>query len=351
MILISSQVIGQDTSAIKNVLNNSGKIEVLSHQDLLPESDTLNLHLDKDDLEIPVDIGEIIKVILIKEKSGFDFLKYLLPIFTLILGILIKEVMDRRSEKKRIKKSGERWIAELQSLHNPIKKQIESLKSFLKELEKEDFQPHKFQVYTSLSGEVFKSLDKNDLIKFIELRNKKSPFGDVVKISNNVHGNISILVHLHETIQNKFERYQDVTSKYTTFLTKSLQAFHRAFRKYGVEIEKEIGASPIEDPQYKLIADLYLTEIYPNLEDGNFNPFVLEKEFYRPLVDILADLRSDERTDDLYFAVHSALNDIKGIKMERGYMMKITKKILQRYNEQLSALKIIIADIQEIQLD
>jgi len=188
ILFISIQVIGQDSVGLKNDTTVFDK----TSDTTFSEIDTVNLDLKNDEIEISTKVGNTTKVILVKEKSKIDFLKYLLPIFTLILGIAIKEIMDKWSNKKKLRKSGERWIAELRSLEEPIEKQIESLQEFLQEHEKEEFSIPRLQVYSSLSGEIFKSLDKNDLIKYIELNNNKSDFKEIVKISNRTNGYVSV---------------------------------------------------------------------------------------------------------------------------------------------------------------
>ncbi|WAC02971.1 hypothetical protein N7U66_04905 [Lacinutrix neustonica] len=154
--------------------------------------DTTILHFDKKELNIPISTDNLTKIVMVKEKTKVDWLKYLLPIFTLLLGIWVKELIEKRSNKKKIKKSGARWIAELRSVEEPLKKQIQTLEEYLVEHEKEDFEIQNLQVYSSLNGEIFKSLNKDELIKYIQLNNEKTDFKEIVKISNSTNGYVSI---------------------------------------------------------------------------------------------------------------------------------------------------------------
>lgn len=169
----SEKVIQKDkTTAIHTVSKNN-----------IPIIDTTRLSFTSSgELTIPIATNGLTKVVMIKEKSKFDFFRYLLPIFTLLLGIYIKEVLDERSEKKKIKKSGERWVAELRSIEEPLIKQIQTLKEFNEEHKKGEFTIPRIKVFSSLNGEVFKSLDKNELIQFIQMNNEKSEFNEIVKI-------------------------------------------------------------------------------------------------------------------------------------------------------------------------
>lgn len=350
LILFTAFAFGQDSIGIKLDTKSKEKKIILSDSTLKESSitkDTTILDFNKSELVIPLKQDNLTKVIMVKEKSNVDWLKYLLPIFTLFLGIWVKELLEKRSNKKKIVKSGERWVAEIRSLEEPIKKQIESLEEYSKELEKEDFEIRNLQVYSSINGELFKSLDKNELIKYIEINNKKTEFKEIVKISNSTNGYVSILVHLYETLQEKFNRYLSGTSKHTTSLSLSLQEFSSAFKDFGVELEKELQSDPLNDPRYQPIAELYSTQIMPFLKEGKFNPFVLRREFFLPLVEILAHLRLDPRTKGLATAMTNGLNAIKGIELEKLYMSKNLKSIISQYNKQLTELDKLINKIEK----
>jgi hypothetical protein len=350
LIFFTVNAFSQDSIGIQIDSLKTEKLHISSDSLLKQTSqkvDTTILLFNKKELNIPISADNLTKVVMVKEKTKVDWLKYLLPIFTLLLGIWIKELIEKRSTKKKIKKSGARWIAELRSVEEPLKKQIQTLEEYLVEHEKEDFEIQNLQVYSSLNGEVFKSLDKNELIKYIQLNNKKTDFKEIVKISNSTNGYVSILVHLYETLREKFNRYLSGISEHTTSLSLSLQSFSSEFRDYGVELEKELNADPINDARYKPIAELYSSQIMPYLRDGNFNPFVLKREFFQPLVEILAHMRLDPRTKGLASSMTKGINAVKGIELEKQYMSKNLKSIIKQYKEQLVELEKLITKIEK----
>lgn len=333
------------TTCQKSCIDNKRRI----FDEALTRVDTIRLNLKQGEtLPIPIDSVGVTKVVMINEKSKFDFFNYLLPIFTLLLGIWIKEELDKRSNKRKIKKSGERWVAELRSLKEPLNQQIVVLKEFLIEHERENYSIPKISLFTSLDGEVFKSLDKNELIKYVEMKNRKSDFNEIVKITNRTHGYISIVVHLHETFKDKFNKYLAEISSYTDALTRSLQSFNLAFAKYGVEIETEINSNPEGDARYKPIADLYSAQFAPHLEDGKFNPFELKRDFFTPLLEFLSRLRLDPRTLPISIASSEALNSIKGIQMEKKYLSDNLKILIERYQKQSDTLDDIVNKIEKL---
>ncbi|WP_163326322.1 hypothetical protein [Draconibacterium mangrovi] len=310
--------------------------------------DTTELELTSSEtLPVPLNTNGLTKVVMVKEKSKFDFLRYLLPILTLFLGIWTKQWLDKISDKKRIKKSGERWIAELRSLEEPLKKQIESLEKFIENHKEEEFTIPAINSYSSLNGEIFKSLDKNELIKYIEMKNKKADFSDIVKISNRTHGYISILVFLHSSLKEKFEKFIEQSSKYTEALSMNLQSFGVAFAEYGIEIERETESAPNEDARYKPIADLYNAQIVPYLDDGKFIPSILKRDFFIPVLNILNSIRLDTRTKPLFISSSGAMNNIKAIQMEKQYINEIATTMIKRYKELSAKLNDIVQNIEK----
>lgn len=301
-------------------------------------NDTTTLDFDKNELIIPLNKSGSTKVVMVKEKSKVDWLKYLLPLFTLFLGIWVKGFLEKRSNKKKIKKSGERWIAELRSLREPLEQQIESLEKFQAENDTEEFEIPNLGLFSAVNGEVFKSLDKSELIKYIELKNKKLDFKIIIKISNRTNGYISILEHLHKTINDKFDKYLEGISKHTSEFTKNIQAFNLAFADYGVALEKELGVDPVNDPRYRPLVDLYTEHIIPHLTDGKFNPYLLDEQFFLPIVNILSHYRLEPQTKPLSIVITACLSSIKALRMEKHYITENIKALIILYQKQLEDL-------------
>ena len=249
-------------------------------------------------------------------------------------------------DRKRIKKSGKRWVAEIQSLEKPIKNQIDSIKSFETEHTGTSFKPPKIVVYSSLNCEVFKSLDKNELVQYIKRCNSGKKFKEIVSISNNTNGYISVLTYLHEALKIKFNDYLNGTSKHIDSLTQNLQTLLMAFANYGLALEKEIGKDPKDDERYRPILVLFNEHIMPKMQTGEYNPFELRDSFFTPLLHILSQLRLDERTRQLSETVASCFNDIKGIEMENKYIADSIFSIKKEYEAQVTNLNQIIIEIE-----
>jgi len=300
-------------------------------------SDTLDLNCKKRKCSL--------KVQMVKEESPIEFLKYLLPIFTLLLGIAINKTLDYWSDKKKIKKAGKRWIGEIRCLETPMKTQIEVLEAFLITHSKETFETPKLAIYSILNCEIFKSLDKGELLKYIKF-NKKSDYKEIVKASNTIHGYINIITNLYETLKVVFENYKSDASNYVNSMNNNLQLLLREFADYGVLLEKELGTDPVNDSRLRPILDLISKHIQPKRQTGDYNVFELENVFFIPLLSILSHLRLDERTRNLSVYTSNCLNDIKGIRMEKKYLTDNMTYIIDSYKKQLKDIENIINIIE-----
>ena len=300
------------------------------------------------------------QIILVKEENNAtDWAKYALPILTLFLGIFINRLIDWLNKRKTIIRNGERWIVELRSTQDPIIEQIASLEKFKSEVTTIEFKPTSLSAMTAINGEVFKSLNKNDLIKYIEIKNtlswykkpywrnkeeKENSFSEIVKISNRTHGHISIMAHQFNMIQERYNAYLTGTSKHTTSFTKNLQLFLTEYRTYNLSFELA-GQNLFIEPKTSPIVTLFTQYIVPNIKDGKYNPFLLKDSFFMSIITHCATYRLDARTIPLGTAVTACLNDIAGLTMEVTYIHENIDIFVKRYNELITELNPLIDEI------
>ncbi|CAM2974698.1 hypothetical protein O8E88_002289 [Flavobacterium psychrophilum] len=293
------------------------------------------------------------KIYIVKEKSETDYSKYIISLISLLLGIFINKMIDWWNDKSNIKKAGERWIIELRSTEEPIKAQITELERFTENLKKTEWELPNLSIFSVINGDVFKSLDKNELVKYIESKNSKpwykkskvEDFKKIIDISNTTHGHIGILVHQFEMLKEKWESLLEGISKTTSSYNKNLQQINHEILTYSVALARE-GIDISKDEKYKPLFDLYLTEVSLNRDNPNFNPLDLEEKFFKPVVLILGNLAIDERIIKLATTVTECFNDISAIKAEKKYMISNCTTLIERYKKQLIKLNPLINRIE-----
>jgi hypothetical protein len=263
------------------------------------------------------------EIVIVKfdNKEEIDYFKYIFPIITLLLGIAVNKLLEYISEYRKIRKSAKRWNIELRNLETPLENQISSIDEFLIEHNKDIFQIPNLVIEPFLSCETFKSLEKTELIKYIE-KVKSKDFLKAIKDINAINSYTNSINYYFESLKTKYNDYLKGSSLHTFNLSKNLQELLKSFANYGVELEKELNIDPLNNARYKPIFDLFEKEIRPYIQDGNYDIFKLEKDFFIPLLNILALLRLDPKTLNMAEDTRNCINDIKGIKMEKFYLTK-----------------------------
>lgn len=284
------------------------------------------------------------KTVIIKETPKSNIFKDILPVITLILGVVLNRFLDLYFERKRIKKVGRQWIAELSLLKSPIEKQLENLDTFIQQITIEKYQMPALTTQVALNGDNFKALDKSDLLRYLD-KFKFKNYPDAVKSANNVVSTISVLGSHYENLNEKFKLFLSQTSAGNTALTKNLQNLVPAFQEYLRQIFNQIGSDPTKYPPVKEICNLFEKEIYPKQSTGDYDIYHLRDHFFQPLYLGLAPLLNDERTQDLRRLTVACINDIHAINAERIYMLEIAKTLHKRYKRELSDLPDLINQI------
>ena len=307
------------------IISFFGNCQSLSHETLNAENakiqpKTKKTLIQKESINLKNNSRSTIEIYLKTPIEQTDYFKYIFPVLTLLLGIGINKLLDLINENKKIKKSGKRWLSELRVLKNPIEKQIQNIDTFLDEHNNQDkYTFPRPELVITLDCNIFTSLDKTELVKFLE-NNKKNSFQEAVDNSSQINGFIAILKSTYENFRRIFEEYKQNVSTHTTNVSKNLQGLLKEFSYYGLHLEKELNNDPIDDVRYKPILDLFDAEIAPYLENNNYDIYKLERDFFKQLLPILSNLRHDERVFPMLEHVRNCISEIKAIKMEKYYL-------------------------------
>jgi len=280
-------------------------------------------------------------VIKLESSQNSDNFKYIFPIITLLLGISLNKFFEHRNKRRNTKKTGKRWLAELRILNEPLEKHIIDIDKYLEVQNKGFFAIHSPTVFTTLDCEVFNSLDKTELVEYLEYF-KKNKYEVAIKHSNKINGFISVLKNHNENYKNHFDLFKNNINSFIDSLSKNLMILQREFVNYGIELEKELQEDPIGNQRYKPISDLFESEILPYLQDGKYDIFKLENSFFMPLIRIFSNLRLDPKTQKMMEFSKNCVNDIKGIKMEQYYLTVNYNTLKERYNASKEELPNII---------
>ena len=341
LILIFSKIYSQDSiNQEANKLNNKAdekniigieKADSQTDSSSPQKRNEYDLIIPKGD-SIHLDTESINKnfTILFKETKSIDYFKYIFPFLTLILGIVINQLIDYFSNKKKIRKEGLRWVIELENLNKPIDSQIKNIEEFLENYNEDNFEIPTLKINPYLEADSFKHLDQTFLLKYLE-KEKDKKYDSAIEQVNEINAFLTEIRFNHNTLQTKFKEFLTQTSVYVTALNENLQTLLKDIAYYEMLLQEEIERDPSNDARFRPILNLINTQIIPHMHDGSFNPFNLEINFYKPLMEILVPNRFDARTKDMIESVRNGINSIKGIKMERIYLIENLEKIKSNF--------------------
>ncbi|SFE00963.1 hypothetical protein [Thermophagus xiamenensis] len=278
------------------------------------------------------------------ESGKRDYINLIFPILTLILGFFLNRGYDYFSQKEKIKKDGQRWITELRCLEQPLQDQKQSIEDFLKEQAIDKFDTPELKINEILNCEIFKSLDKTNLLKYLDAKNKD--FYKAVEFSNSVHGFISSLQYISKTIKSRFNEYIENSSKHFDLFNEYLQQLMQNIVQYGLKIEQTTGKNPFEDLTYKQIWVLVEKFILPHSEDGNIEVFSFQKNFIVPLNDLISKNRLNDDLREMSVITSKCNMEIKALRMEKRYLKDNFIKIISYLDKSKQNLDKLIEKIE-----
>lgn len=325
-------------------------------------TDTLKIDLSSNPTPIPIDINRNAQLVILKEKESSDTLKTLLPLVFaltgLIFGFLLNRFYDWYSSRKKIKKSGKRWVIELRTVKETIKQQIKAIEEFVESLNKEEWMYDSLVFITTIDGDVFTSLDKNDLLDYIEFKNKSVWYKRIfmskedkakeyqlaVKISNRTHGFISTLAHHYSLLFERFNTFNDGVSTTTKKFNDDLELLRKQMNELNFQVMNGVD-KVYGDAEYSELLNLYVSFKNSLASDADFNPLNSDKTFLEPAVKALTKLTKDKRILPISDTIATLFTDMRAIKAEREYILSNMDELMGRYKDSLTTIDIVTDNI------
>lgn len=349
---------------IKTIDTAKAKV-IMTKPEIKPQiklTDTLKIDLSSDRASIPINTNESTQIIILKEKESSNTVKTLLPLLFaligLIFGFLLNRFYDWYNSRKKIKKSGKRWVIELRTLKETIKQQIKAIEEFVASLKKDEWMYDSLVFVTTIEGDIFTSLDKNDLLDYIESKNtsvyykrifmskedKTKEYQLAVKISNRTHGFISTLAHHYSLLFERFNTFNDGVETTTRKFNDDLEVLRKQMNELNFQVMNEVEMV-YSNAEYSELLNLYVMLKDRFLKDMDFNPLNSDKIFLEPAIKVLTKLTKDRRILPISDTIAALFNDIKAIKAEREYIISNMHELMSRYNDSLATIDTVTDNI------
>ena len=330
---ISSFVVSATSASDSTVKVDTTK--AINAVEILNTPDTIKSEFTNDTITIPnpTPVGQVIYT---EHKTNLNIiLDYAFPVIMLILGVLIDRIILWSTENKRIKREGSRWNSEIKSLLEPLKQQQETFKKFIKEYcdVKNRFDiPH---IYSQalLKCEIFDTLNKEDLYKFIQSLHKKD------NISTQEYHKVIQVISVIKSCQNNLS---NVISEMKSESNKLINQFNKYTQEYNRKLSTCLEDNLLTLTGSKL-QDLYNEKI--NMQMPDVNILELEESFVRPSIGILTDSNGDKLSrKELRNCLQSMLDTIQGLRNEKIYIQRNLEQLINEYNKAINNISSIKLD-------
>lgn len=282
--------------------------------------------------------------ILLKNTSSSTWFKDLLPIFTLLLGIALKELIDNFSSRKRTRKIGKRWKAELEILVKPLEKQVNEIKNSVEHHKEKHNDPPRLVSIASLDCENFESLDKTELLNYIN-RYFIKDYVKAVSLAGRINLQISIIKSNSKSLKERYLASLEDAGKRHDKLNSNFQELIQSLHVYKNVLLNTEGMDGINGDKFKTIDILYGEQVFPHIQDGKFDYLKLESAFFTPLINELDRLSSDERTKEMASYTRKCLDNVAGIKMEGVYFTSNMNNHIKYFEQDIQELKKILIEL------
>lgn len=298
--------------------------------EILNTPDTIKSEFTNDTITIPnpTPIGQVIYT---EHKTDLNIiLDYAFPIIMLLLGVLIDRIILWTTEYKRVKREGARWNSEIKSLLEPLKQQQKTLKKFIKEYcnVKNRFDIPYIYSQVLLKCEIFDSLNKEDLYKYIQSLHKDNDI-----ITQEYHKVIQVISVIKSCQNNMSDVISEMKSESNKLINQFNESTQEYYRKLIVCLEN--NQLPIEGVK---LQNLYNEKIIKQMP--YINILELEDSFVRPSINMLADSKGDRLTRiELRNCLQSMLDTIQGLRNEKLYVKHNLEQLIDEYSKAIVTIE------------
>lgn len=280
---------------------------------------------------------------LVIDKPSNDWFNLFSTIFGVLIGFFLTKVSDTIVKKNKIKKTGKRWLAELELLKSPLIRQKEINLEIVEDFEEDKLIMPKPRILSQLECDNFKSLEKAELFQFIEWRSKGN-YSIAVKRVNEINNWLVRIKDVHDIIYKVIEQYKSQSSGYFSTFLKNLQELDKSLIEVFDTSEENIWNNTEAQGE---IAKLYALHIVPHKQDGNYDAFELRDNFINPLNEILANGGKIGTYKIIQSHAIHCLNDIRGIRAEQEYLTENLQQINDLLDKRLLEMSDAIGAIQD----
>lgn len=250
------------------------------------------------------------------------------PVSTLLIGVWLKTTISSRADKRRSRKTGKRWLAELSAQYADIERQIVVFNTFIT-----DYcdNRNRFDIpnisYSLINSRNFDALGKEDLYDYLSRLLKKQDQKKVDGTYRKITGIISALDLIDTQTRTHIQKFLDRSNAMVEAYNANLVQYDKLLRQIPV------GYPGISKPIIVSLKTKYFT-ISKNMP--KINLFECEDSFVIPSLKILRSNPFPPALDD---TLQNCLNITLGLRNEKAYIKSNLKSANTQYKKVLEKIE------------
>lgn len=250
------------------------------------------------------------------------------PVSTLLIGVWLKTAISSRADKRRSRKTGKRWLAELSAQYADIERQIVVFNTFIT-----DYcdNRNRFDIpnisYSLINSRNFDALGKEDLYDYLSRLLKKQDQKKVDGTYRKITGIISALDLIDTQARTHIQKFLDRSNAMVEAYNANLVQYDKLLRQIPV------GYPGISKPIIVSLKTKYFT-ISKNMP--KINLFECEDSFVIPSLKILRSNPFPPALDD---TLQNCLNITLGLRNEKAYIKSNLKSANTQYKKVLEKIE------------
>ncbi|MEO8067579.1 MAG: hypothetical protein ABI599_07805 [Flavobacteriales bacterium] len=264
-------------------------------------------------------------------ETVWSFMGKLIPVGTFVLGIVVNRSLARSDKRRRDKKTVRDLVTEIELLETPVKKQLESVETFIADLRSDKNEVPKFNSPLQLKLDRLKGLDRTGVVDHLErsLGSRK----EALEKANELFLGCEVLTFQYEQLQEIIETYVENGSRIHERWREEANALIKLAVDYMVEVEqqgKAIESDPLIGPTIELTHQSLLTH------KDIFEAF---EKMHKPLMLHLGAHRLDPRVRSLSEANAKASQSVMALQREREYAIGKLEQVKEKLAARFEKLK------------
>ena len=319
---------------------------------LLEAKDTIDTYFDTTSIkhfnELTFD-STTNQVKVIQYKPEFDWLRYIIPLLTFILGFFGNIQLDKHKVRKERNRVGQRWLAEIKALPDLVENQVNVLKSSCVEINSNFPTMTKIKIIQPLSCSFTEYLDKSLFFSYLN-EGKGLDLNTSTSLLRETDSVLAITIKLYSQIQHTYSLSQNKVSEFYNKINSECALLSNSILEFQIiytSTDNPNGILP--STNYENFLELSETHFIAFVENSNPSPLNFKTNYLMPAQECLNGFLHNEKVHEIYLRISTIRNLLAGLNAEKEYLKSSIKDLIGQFNNNKDSILTLLQNLENNQ--